>query len=130
MKYPFTQGGFVQLQQALHALTNAQLLLEASTIRHDFSDWILSHFTLNTQQQHFLENLPPSSLDLFAAETAFAVQYRLPVVLHKPTTDDDDDDDDEQGKIIWNSSSLSAKAGPQGFEASGQLDIHISYTNA
>ncbi|RYD98046.1 MAG: hypothetical protein EOP54_08925 [Sphingobacteriales bacterium] len=104
MRYPFTNEGFVSLQEQLQQLDNQALSQEASLISADFSNWLISNFELDSNQQLFLKQIAPSALALYGAETAFAVENRLTVTLNK-----DDKDEDEQGKIIWNESSLKCK---------------------
>lgn len=123
MRYPFTNEGFVALQEQLQQLDNQALSQEASLISADFSKWLISNFELDSNQQLFLKQIAPSALALYGAETAFAVENRLMVTLKK-----DDKDEDEQGKIIWNESSLSARSGISSFEPSGTLTFYIRYT--
>lgn len=122
MKYPFTNEGFVALQEQLQHLDNQSLSQEANVIRSDFSQWLLTNFELDHQQQTFLTQLASSALSLYGAQTAFAIENRLTVALDK-----DEKDKDEQGKVIWDSSSLTAKAGMNSFEPSGTLTFYIRY---
>lgn len=123
MKYPFTNEGFVALQAQLHQLDNQALANEAKLIQADLGQWLQSKFEFSPQQQTFLSNLPSSAVALYSAETAFAVENRLMVTLDK-----DEKDKEEQGKIIWDKSSLSARSGMNGIEASGTLTFYIRYT--
>lgn len=123
MKYPFTNEGFAELQAQLYQLDDQALTTEANLIRADFSGWLISNFELDSNQQLFLRQIAPSALALYGAETAFAVENRLMVTLDK-----DEKDKDEQGKIIWSTSSLSARAGINSFEPSGTLTFHIRYS--
>lgn len=126
-KYPFSEAGFAALQAMLYTKTDEQLHLEALSINYEFSAWLVRHFELSAEQQGFLSQLSNAASQFMADQTAFAVANRLNISLDKEGGDDDDDDDDGGGKIIWTTSSLSALDGTSGFEASGQLTIHIAY---
>lgn len=125
MKYPFTNAGFIALQQQLHQLDDQSLLTEANLIQTNFGQWLFSKFELSPSQQFFFSQLNASAVSLYSSETAFAVANRLMVTLDK---EDKDKDKDEQGKIIWSISSLSARAGINSFEPSGTLTFYIRYT--
>ncbi len=65
------------------------------------------------------------AVSFLAFQTSFAVGNRLPISLHKANPPADDEEID---KIVWPKSTLSAKAGTHfGFEASGTLEIYITY---
>ncbi|MFN0255003.1 hypothetical protein [Pedobacter ureilyticus] len=125
MKYPFTNAGFMALQQQFHQLDDQSLSTEANLIQTNFGQWLFLHFELSPKQQSFFSQLAPSAVALYACETAFALENRLMVSLDK---DEKDKDKDEQGKIIWSVSSLSARSGINSFEPSGTLTFYIRYT--
>ncbi len=125
MKYPFTNAGFIALQQQLYQLDDQSLSAEANLIQTNFGQWLFSNFELSPNQQSFFSQLNASAVALYGSETAFAVANRLMVTLDK---DEKDKDKDEQGKIIWSTSSLSAKAGINSFEPSGTLTFYIRYS--
>mgnify|MGYP006148607529 FL=1 len=124
MKYPFTNAGFIALQQQLYQLDDQSLSAEANLIQTNFGQWLFSNFELSLKQQSFFSQLNPSAVSLYASETAFAVANRLTVTLDK---NDEDKDEDEQGKIIWSVSSLNARSGINSFEPSGTLTFYIRY---
>lgn len=124
-KFPFTNAGFVDLQQVLYAYPDAELQTEAQLIHSNFIVWVDNHFILSAEQLHFLNCLDNREINLLAYLTSFAVENRRPVVLH---AEEPPPDDDKQGKIIKPKSTLSAGNGPNvPFEATGTLEIHISY---
>lgn len=124
-KFPFTNEGFQQLQNALYALTDAALEIEATAIQSDFNNWMNHHFELASSQVDFLQHLDERAVSFIAFKTSFAVGNRLPISLEKA---DPPADEEEVDKIVWPKSTLSAKAGTNsGFEASGVLTIHIDY---
>jgi hypothetical protein len=124
-KFPFTNEGFQELQNALYALPDAALEIEATAIQSDFNNWMNKHFELAPSQVNFLQHLDERAVSFLAFQTSFAVGNCLPIFLHKA---DPPADDDEIDKIVWPKSTLSAKAGTNfGFEASGVLEIHIDY---
>lgn len=124
-KYPFSNEGFVDLQTALYAYPNAALEVQAQLILSNFITWMDNHFILTAVQLRFLDLLDPREIQLLSFLTSFAVENRRPIVLH---AEEPPPEDDKQGKIIKPKSTLSAGNGPNvPFEASGILEIHISY---
>lgn len=127
MKYSFSNEGFAALQQHLYQFDDARLSEEAAQVSNNFKQWLAQWFALSSGQEKFLASLAPSALALYSAETAFAIEHRLAIYLDKDETGKGNEEE-EQGKVIWDRSSLSAKASAGSLEASGTLTFYIRYT--
>lgn len=129
-KYPFSEVGFVALQQMLYAQTDEQLHLEALSANYEFSDWLLRYFELSPTQVLFLASLTTGTRQFLGNQTAFALANRLTISLAKEpsvASRAEGDDDDDEGKIIWTTNSLSVADGTTGYDANRALTIHIAY---
>lgn len=81
---PLTSAGIQQKQTDLYALPDPALLTEANSIRSNFINWINANFIVNSAQLIYLNSMPSTWIDYAAAETAMAVQYRLPITFTAP----------------------------------------------
>lgn len=119
---PFTTAGVQQKQTELYALPDSQLTAQADLIRADFRQWIKDNFTLDTAQQTYLDGIDDRWIQLASAQSAFAIQNRLPIDLYKEPPQD-------ASKLVRTSGNLTAEYTPGGFVPGGTLSFHILYVN-
>lgn len=122
-KYPFTSTGVFHLQQALYELDDHLLMKEAAKIEENFINWLMYHFILSEDQIYFLASIGSVTLNFMASQTSFAVAYRRPIILKKPS-----ETGIRSSKIVRPESSLTASVDARGeVSAGGEFHITISY---
>lgn len=82
--YPFTPQGVQDKLEELYALSDPALFAQADAIEADFSSWIVSNFSLSTEQASFLDDINKEALNYFGSQCALCFRHRLPITLVYP----------------------------------------------
>ena len=81
MPYSFSSAGVAELISDLYELDQEALNLEANSAEADFKDWVENKFTLDIDQQDYLDGLPEDWLTYSGLQFSIALKNRLPIVL-------------------------------------------------
>lgn len=122
-KEPMTPVGVQDKIDALYALTDTALEVQAAAIQSDFKEWIKANFTLTSKQEDYLDALGSQILGYFGAQSSVAFSNRLPIDLiypAPPTT--------EHSKWTGSSNTMAVKSDGGKAEATGTLSFEITYT--
>lgn len=117
---PFTPAGVQAKFAELYALSDNDLNAQADLVRTSFRTWIPDNFLLNGDQLIYLDNLSEDWVRLSASQLAFAITYRLPVILVVP-------EPSGASKLIGSSSDMQAYDNNGIVEATGSLTFTIAY---
>lgn len=78
---PMTPTGVQLKLDELYALPDSALQAEAEALRADYQGWITANFSLTTEEQTNLANLNAKFVEYVAFNSAFAMEFRLPIPL-------------------------------------------------
>jgi hypothetical protein len=121
-KYPFTPTGASDLQAALYALSDADLLLQADAVRLDFKQFMKDNFTLSTAQESYLDALDSRLVSYLSENISFCFIYRLPIYLTQDTPVPD------ASKWIKTKNSIETSTSDSvAFEVGGSFAVNIVY---
>lgn len=130
-KVSFTPAGLQALLQQLYALPNTDLEQEALAIAQDFRSWVKAHFTLDQDQEAYLDGVDQQFINQAGQRSSYYVGNRLPVNLIKmarPTTTATVAGEEDRGKLLDLDEKNSNVYSPEsGYGESSSLTFTISY---
>lgn len=83
-KVPFTAKGFKELEAALYALSDHELLAEASAVNADYVAWAVAHVALDDAQVRYLSTFDPNFIRQLGFKASVVLANRLPMELDLP----------------------------------------------
>lgn len=80
-KYPFTPANFQQKITDIYALSDPDLLIEATAVKENMVQWITDNFVLTTEQETFLTSQNEFVLNDTGASGSLCFLNRLDIYL-------------------------------------------------
>lgn len=82
--FPFSEKGVEDKLEALYALTDPDLAVEADAIETDFTNWMKANFSLDTQQTAYLDTINMQAIRYYGSQCALCFRHRLDIQLIYP----------------------------------------------
>jgi hypothetical protein len=119
---PFTPAGVQQMQAELNQLSPSDLQTQVNLIQSDLRSWVSDNFTLDSDQQTYLQQIDDSFMNYAGNLTGFAVANKLTISLTvKPNNPP------KPLKLIHIKDDIEAIDSADGFSVTGNLYYTVDY---
>jgi hypothetical protein len=118
---PFTPAGVQQMQAELNQLSASDLQTQVDLMQSDLRSWVSNNFTLDADQQTYLQQIDSRFMDYAGYLTGFAVLNQLTVSLTVQPQNQ------KTFKLIHISNTIVGTYSPDGFSVSGSVTYEVEY---